>query len=151
VGFDDEVEIRGSYAEQPAYVKAASWLAYLSCVDLLVFVPISVGAAIIGGVGTPASSESGKYLPFIILFGMLSIGGWMNHMWLGWLPGKQRSQAWRWLVFVTHCAVSAAASAALISANIWPRAFLWALAFVPIGLISLYLAAKIKQFARGAT
>lgn len=149
--FDGEIEIRGSYADQPAYVKVASWLAYVSSIDLLIFVPISVGAAIIEGVGTPASTRFGTYLPFVILCGMLAIGAWINHLWLGWLPGKHLNQTWRWFVFATLCAGSAGASAGLISAHIWPTPFLYILAFVPIGLISLFLAGMFKKVVGGAT
>lgn len=151
IEFDGEAEIRGAFAEQPAYFKVAAILAYLSSIDLLIFVPISAGAAVIGGVGTPATTRSGMYGPLVVVLGMLAIGAWVNNMWLNWLSGNQIKRRSRWLIFVTLCGGSAGASAVLILANIWPLTFLYIAAFVPVGLLMLFFAAKAKQLLGGAT
>jgi hypothetical protein len=147
--FDGEAVIQGTYAEQPPYVKLAALLAYLSCIDLLIFVPISVGAAVIGGVGTPATTQSGRYGPFIFLLGMLAIGAWVNNMGLNWLSANRMRRRLRWLIFGMLCVGSAGASALFILAHIWPLTFLCIVAFVPVGLLIFFVAARVKQFLRG--
>jgi hypothetical protein len=151
IDLEGEVAVRGPYAAQPLAIKVISVLAYLASIDLLIVVPVSAGAAVLGGVGTAATSRSGTYGPFVLLLGMLLIGAWINHGWLGWLSSGRMDAARRWLVFGIACGTSASASAIAIAFHAWPISFLCVAAFVPVALVAYWLVVKITQAVGGAT
>jgi hypothetical protein len=149
IEFGGEAEIRGEYADQPTIMKLGSIAACLASTDLLIFIPISAGAAVIGGVGTPASSLPGKYAPFVILAGMLAIGAWIQYMWMGWFFGDRMPGIGRWLLFTAVAFGCAGLSAVAIFIHIWPLMFLCFAAFIPAGLLAYWLLVKIGQAIHG--
>ena len=149
IEFDSEVQVRGRYTDEPVVVKVGNVLACLASIDLLIFIPILVGAAVVGGVGTPASSRSGRYGSFIFLAAMLFIGAWVNYMWLGWLSGDRISRVGRWLFLSFVGLLSVGASALAVLFHVWQATFLCFAAFVPAGLLTYWMLVKIRRDKSG--
>ncbi len=136
---------------QPLLVKVGSAFAFAASLDLLIFVPIAASIAVIGGVGTPASSRAGMILPFVLMSGMFAIGLWVNCLWMGWFSGEAMPIARRLAQIAIASVLSTALSASAAWFHVWPFVFICAIAFLFLGLVTCSVLCTISRWIHGAT
>ncbi len=140
---DDEVEVRGLFADQRGLVKAGSVTAFVGFVVFGAFVPAALVVAVAFGVGTPATNWQGTVGALAFTVVLAALGGWLNCRFLNWLKGGTLSVKGGALFVAASMGTSVGTACIAAAAHVWPQVFLASIAVVVASLLLSSFLIKI--------